>query len=131
MIMEFIYVGEKMTEESPVDEYIQKTEQVIKELKDKKAGDRLDLIAIIEQAVSALNASTIGWSAWLQHPSIMKIFDEKEITEIAEGIRKMASEFLEFDVKWTKILKERKEAEMASKQKEKEKHQKKIEKYVS
>jgi hypothetical protein len=120
MIMECIYVGEIMSEESPVDEYIEKTEQIIKELKEKKAGDRLDLISVIEQCITALNASTLGWNAWLQHPSIMKVFNETEITEITEGIRKMSSEFLEFDIKWTKILKERKEAEIVAKHKKKE-----------
>lgn len=120
MIMECIYVGEIMSEESSIDEYIERTEQIIKELKEKKAGDRLDLISVIEQSITALNASTLGWSAWLQHPSIMKVFNETEITEITEGIRKMSSEFLEFDIKWTKILKERKEAEIVAKHKKKE-----------
>jgi hypothetical protein len=117
--MESIYVGEIMSEESPIDEYIEKTEQIIKDLKEKKAGDRLDLISVIEQSITALNASTLGWSAWLQHPSIMKVFNETEIAEITEGIRKMSSEFLEFDIKWTKILKERKEAEIIAKHKKK------------
>jgi hypothetical protein len=110
-----------MSEESPVDDYIKKSEVIIKHLKDKKLGDRLDLVSLIEEAITAVNASTMGWSSWLQHPSIMKLFDEKELTEIAEEIRKMSVEFLEFDVKWTKKLKEHKEAEIASRKKEKEK----------
>lgn len=109
-----------MSEESPVDDYIKKTEAIIKHLKDKKAGDRLDLVSLVEEAVTAINASTLGWSAWVQHPSIMKLFNETELNEIAEGLRRMSIEFLEFDTKWTRTLKERKDAEMAEKRKKKE-----------
>jgi hypothetical protein len=109
-----------MSEESPVDDYIKKTEAIIKHLKDKKAGDRLDLVSLVEEAITAINASTLGWSAWVQHPSIMKLFNETELNEIAEGLRRMSIEFLEFDTKWTRTLKERKDAEMAEKRKKKE-----------
>lgn len=104
-------------EESPVDDYIKRTEAIIKHLKDKKAGDRLDLVSLLEEAITAVNASTLGWSSWVQHPAIMKLFNEKELTEIAENLRKMSCDFLEFDIKWTKILKERKEAEIAERRK--------------
>jgi hypothetical protein len=107
-----------MSEESPLDDYVRKTEEVIKHLKEKKVGDRLDLVSFLEEEVSAVNASTLGWNAWIQHPSIMKLFNENELNEIAEGLRKMSSDFLEFDIKWTKILKERKEAELEKKKKE-------------
>lgn len=109
-----------MSEETPIEDYIKKTEEVIKHLKEKKIGDRLDLVSLIEEAINAVNASTLGWSAWLQHPKIMKTFTESELTEIAEGFRRLSSEFLELDVKWTQILKERKEAELAAKEKEKD-----------
>lgn len=109
-----------MSEQSPIDEYIEKTEIIIKHLKEKKSGDRLELISLIEEAITAVNASTLGWSAWLQHPSIMKLFDEKELGEVTEDIKRMAIEFLEFDIKWTNVLKERKDKERTEKKKLKE-----------
>jgi hypothetical protein len=124
---------EEIEEESPVNDYIKKTEEVIKKLKEKKPGDRLDLVSLIEEAITAVNASTLGWSSWLKHPSIMKVFNETEINSITEDLRRMASEFLEFDIKWTKILQERKEAERKQKAKESEKKQdsKAVKHYVS
>ena len=108
------------TPESPVDDYVKKTEAIIKHLKDKKIGDRLDLVSLVEEAINSVNASTLGWSSWIQRPSLMKLFNETELNEIAEELRRMSSEFLEFDIKWTKVLKERKDAEVIAKQKEKE-----------
>lgn len=110
-------------EESPIDDYINKTEEIIKKLKEKKVGDRLELVALIEEAVVAVNASTLGWSSWLKHPSIMKLFTEVELNDIAESQRKMSSEFLEFDIKWTKLLQERKIEKAKEKAKEHVKQQ--------
>lgn len=123
-----------MEEESPINDYIKRTEEVIKNLKEKKLGDRLDLVSLIEEAITAVNASTLGWSGWLKHPSIMKIFSEAELSEIAERLRTMSIDFLEFDIKWTKILQERKEAKAKEKKKENEKkqnHNKAVKHYVS
>jgi hypothetical protein len=120
-------------EESPIDDYINKTEDIIKKLREKKAGDRLELVSLIEEAVIAVNASTLGWSSWIKHPSVMKLFTEAELNDIAESQRKMSSEFLEFDIKWTKILQERKEEKIGEKAKESEKKQdsKAVKHYVS
>lgn len=120
-------------EESPINDYIKKTEEIIKNLKEKKLGDRLDLVSLIEEEITAVNASTLGWGGWLKHPSIMKIFSEAELSEIAEKLRTMSSDFLEFDIKWTKLLQERKEATTKQKIKDAEKKQdsKGIKHYVS
>ena len=95
-----------MTEEesSPVDEWISKTEEAKKSLKERKPKDRLDLVAAIEEAVVSINASTVGWNSWTKNPQVMKQFSEEELNSMWEKLRDFGCDFLEFDLEWTKNL---------------------------
>lgn len=90
-----------------VEEWVQKTEEAIKILREKKPKDRLELVAAIEEAVVSINASTIGWNSWTKSPQVMKQFTEEELQEMWEHLRDFGCNFLEFDLKWTKYLKDK------------------------
>lgn len=98
---------ENSHQSSSVDEWIAKTEEAIRILREKKPKDRLELVAAIEEAVVSVNASTIGWNSWTKSPQVMKQFSEEELQSMWEKLRDFGCDFLEFDLKWTKNLKEK------------------------
>lgn len=52
-------------------------------------------------------ASVTGWNAWFSSVLIMENLREEELKELVIIFEKLALDFLELDLKYTRILKER------------------------
>lgn len=87
-----------------IEEWIEKTKELKKLLKDLKPEDRLSLVESIGECNIAIHASTLGWGSWVKSPKVMAKFSKKELEEIFEHIRNQAIEFLDNDIKWTEEL---------------------------
>ena len=62
-----------------------------------------------------LAASITGWNAWLMNPLIMEKLTEEELKELAKVWQRLAVEFLELDLKYTKLVKEKQKEARAKK----------------
>ena len=65
--------------------------------------DRLDLVRIMHAALIALNHSLLGWLQYVNNPDIMGKFNREELSEISEFLNKFAEDFIEYDIKVTKV----------------------------
>ena len=77
-------------------------EKTLKQMEKLKPKDRLGYVS----AISALNTiivnSCSGWLHWLTSPRVMDDFSEDELKELFDFFRKVAKEFLESDLGWTR-----------------------------
>jgi len=113
-----------MSEVIDKEKWKKDTQELIEKIKSMKSDERLELIALLEECNEAVNASTIGWSAYLKRPKVMKHFETPELKILLDFFKDMATKFLEEDIKAaSKILaieSETKKTEDKSKEKEKE-----------
>jgi hypothetical protein len=75
--------------------------RAIEKLASKKDKDRLDLINLLTASLRAMERSIMGWFQWVLNPSIMGQFSKEELEEVSENIRRMAEEFVKYDVEVT------------------------------
>jgi hypothetical protein len=75
----------------------------IKEALESEAPDRLDLVRMMHTALLALNHSILGWFQYVNNPDIMGKFARDELNEISDTLNKFAEEFIEYDIKVTKV----------------------------
>jgi len=80
------------------------TEKEIKKIKNWKLKDRLSIVAAITYCNSSVASSVSGWSSWLTNALIMEEFSEEELKEIFQELAKLAIEWLKLDLKYTKLL---------------------------
>lgn len=73
----------------------------IKEIKDLKPNDRLDVSYGLYFLFFALSKSCGGWLQWLQNPSVIKEFSEDQLREYYDSAKKSIMELLELDYKAT------------------------------
>ena len=77
--------------------------------------DRLSIVSKLSFMNGTLAASITGWNAWLMNPLIMEKLTEEELKELAEVWQRLAVEFLELDLKYTKLVKEKQKEVRAKK----------------
>ena len=87
-----------------IKKWIKKVEKEIDTLRKAKPKDRLDYTESINKCNTSITASCIGWDEWLKHPGIMNSFTEDELDEMHKEFQYIAVRFLDFDIKWTKVL---------------------------
>jgi len=75
--------------------------KAIEKLASKQDKDRLDLINLLTASLRAMERSIMGWFQWVLNPSIMGQFSKEELEEISENIRRMAEEFVKYDIEIT------------------------------
>ncbi|MEM4700275.1 MAG: DUF2153 family protein [Candidatus Nezhaarchaeales archaeon] len=75
--------------------------RTIEKLASKQDKDRLDLINLLTASLRAMERSIMGWFQWVLNPGIMGQFTKEELEEISENIRRMAEEFVKYDVEVT------------------------------
>lgn len=75
--------------------------KTIEKLASKQDKDRLDLINLLTASLRAMERSIMGWFQWVLNPGIMGQFTKEELEEISENIRRMAEEFVKYDVEVT------------------------------
>jgi hypothetical protein len=81
----------------------QKTLDHLKDIKDKRNQDRLDLVRGMRFAFGALGQSLSGWMQWVNSPEIMAQFTQKELQEMSDTIIDMITKFVEYDKDITDI----------------------------
>ena len=77
----------------------------VNKIKSLSPKDRLDMVEAIALMNQYIFDSCQGWAQWIHNPTVINRFNEKELEGIYEQIKKLALEFLEFDLKTTKKLK--------------------------
>ncbi len=75
----------------------QKTLDMLKELREKRDQDRLDLVRTMRYSFSALSQSLGGWMQWVNSPEVMSQFTQEELQEMSDNILDMVTKFVEYD----------------------------------
>lgn len=65
--------------------------------------DRLELVRAIYLSLLALSQSVWGWLQYVNNPEIMGKFSLSELNEVNSTLSKFTLEFLEYDIKITKM----------------------------
>lgn len=92
----------------PEKDWLEEVKKAKKKLEQMSPKDRLDLVEAIIQCNLSVHSSTLGWNNWLANATVMKKFSKNELQEIYDSFIEYATKFLEFDIKWTKILQNKK-----------------------
>jgi len=112
-------------------DWIEEVEAEKEKIKNWKLTDRLSIVSKLVFMNGTLAASVTGWNAWLANAFIMEKLTEEELKELVAIFEKLALEFLELDVKYTKVVKERQKEAKAKKLAEKQKASKNQTTYVA
>jgi hypothetical protein len=72
-------------------------------LSEKENKDRLEKLRAIKLSLLFLNWSLTGWTRWVNNPDTMANFSEKELEEIEEQLSSIATEFIKYDIRTTKL----------------------------
>ncbi len=76
---------------------IQKTLDMLKELREKRNQDRLDLVRTMRYGFGALSQSLGGWMQWVNSPEVMSQFTQEELQEMSDTILDLVTKFVEYD----------------------------------
>lgn len=88
-------------------DWIEETEKEKEKIKNWKLTDRLSIVSKLSFMNGTLAASVTGWNTWLTNAPIMERLNEEELKELADIFEKLALEFLELDIKYTELIKEK------------------------
>jgi hypothetical protein len=86
-------------------DWVERTKERIRQLEALDLKDRFACYVALWKVVEAVRESVSGWQSWLVRPGIMADFSEDELKDFCLNMRKMAIQFLEFDMKATEKLK--------------------------
>lgn len=75
----------------------QKTLDMLKELREKRSQDRLDLVRTMRYGFGALSQSLGGWMQWVNSPEVMSQFTQEELQEMSDTILDLVTKFVEYD----------------------------------
>ena len=75
----------------------QKTLDMLKELREKRNQDRLDLVRTMRYSFGALSQSLGGWMQWVNSPEVMSQFTQEELQEMSDTVLDMVTKFIEYD----------------------------------
>ena len=76
---------------------IQKTLDMLKELREKRDQDRLDLVRTMRYGFGALSQSLGGWMQWVNSPEVMSQFTQEELQEMSDTVLDLVTKFVEYD----------------------------------
>ena len=76
---------------------IQKTLDMLKEFREKRDQDRLDLVRTMRYGFVALSQSLGGWMQWVNSPEVMSQFTQEELQEMSDTVLDMVTKFVEYD----------------------------------
>ena len=76
---------------------IQKTLDMLKEIREKRDQDRLDLVRTMRYGFGALSQSLGGWMQWINSPEVMSQFTQEELQEMSDTVLDMVTKFVEYD----------------------------------
>ena len=76
---------------------IQKTLDMLKEIREKRDQDRLDLVRTMRYGFGALSQSLGGWMQWVNSPEVMSQFTQEELQEMSDTVLDLVTKFVEYD----------------------------------
>jgi hypothetical protein len=79
----------------------------ISRLSSKEDKDRLDRVRSIQTSLVLMGRSLSGWTKWVNNPATMAYFSGEELEVIEKRLSSMAESFIKFDLKNTKIGREK------------------------
>ncbi|MBS7630225.1 DUF2153 family protein [Candidatus Bathyarchaeota archaeon] len=88
------------------ERWIQECNDYLKQIKEAlstESPDRLDLVRAMYVSLLALSHSVWGWLQYVNNPEIMGKFSLSELNEVNSTLGKFTLEFLEYDIKATKM----------------------------
>ena len=88
------------------EQWIRECTEYLKQIRESlstEKPDRLDLVRMMHAALHAVNHSILGWLQYVNNPDIMGKFNREELSEISGFLNKFAEEFIEYDIKLTKV----------------------------
>jgi hypothetical protein len=91
------------------ERWINECETLLKGMQSTKKTnrDRLDIINSILLSLSALERSVLGWNSWVRNLYIMSQFNQQELLDMDETLRKRVKDILKFDIYTTKKWKDK------------------------
>jgi len=93
-------------------DWIKEVEKEIQKIKEWVCTDRLSMIGKLSYLNGSLAASVTGWNAWFTNPMICAYLSEEKLKELIEIFQRLTLEFLELDVSYTKLVKEKQQEEL-------------------
>lgn len=103
------------------ERWIRACKEFLRQIRENKLvenPDRLDLVRSMHVALLALNHSVIGWLQYVNNPDIMGKFTLEELIEMSGFLSKFTEEFIEYDMKVTKVGMEKGLREMGEEREE-------------
>ncbi|MGQ9679763.1 MAG: DUF2153 family protein [Candidatus Bathyarchaeia archaeon] len=88
------------------ERWVQECNMYLKQIKDAlstESPDRLELVRAMYISLLALSHSVWGWLQYVNNPEVMGKFSLSELNEVNSTIGKFALEFLEYDIKITRM----------------------------
>ena len=96
-----------MVDQEENKDWIEEVEQEKAKIKNWLLTDRLSMVSKLAFMNGTLAASVTGWNAWLSSARLMEKLSEEELKELTQTFEKLALDFLELDLKYTKIVKDK------------------------
>jgi hypothetical protein len=93
------------------DKWIESVEEEKLKIQKMETKDRLASLAKITFMNGTLASSVTGWSQWLSNALILERLSEEELKELTVVFQDLVITFLDLDIKYTKIIRERKRKE--------------------
>lgn len=84
-------------------EECRKALETLCKLSEKERKDRLERVKSIKTSLTLLGRSLSGWSRWMNNPDTMAYFSLEELKEMEEKLSVFSQDFIEFDMKATKL----------------------------
>lgn len=91
-------------------DWIEETKKEKEKIKNWKLTDRLSIVSKLSFMNGTLAASVTGWNTWLTNALIIEKLNEEELKDLAGIFERLALEFLELDIKYTELIKEKQKA---------------------
>jgi len=92
------------------EKWIKNCEDALKKLSmlsSKEGKDRLDRVRSIKTSLVLMGKSLSGWAKWVNNSATMAYFSREELEEMEKRLSLMAESFIKFDLKTTKIGREK------------------------
>ena len=75
----------------------------LKQMKESKEKDRLELVRSMRFVLRALEMSVVGWMQWINNPDIMTKFTKGDLEKMNRKLSKFTQDFIKYDIDATKL----------------------------
>lgn len=75
----------------------------LRQMKEPKEKDRLELVRSMRFVLRALEMSVVGWMQWINNPDIMTKFAKGDLEKMNRKLSKFTQDFIKYDIEATKL----------------------------